>query len=288
MVFYPSQILDDEITITPASDVYAEGRDHWNKSFVTQFIGKVPNLSYIERMLKQLWGSDGITKFIPAGENLFIFQFPTAAARDKVLELGPWNVPLELFTLMGLSYIASGIGNPLYMDRFTANRELVAYAKVCVENDVSKPISKKLFVRLEDGVKKWVPKVNKTVIVEHAVNVVKKDSAGGNANVQGKSSSVARFFVLANEADEVISINKPSIVTDLMNDIKAKVQDTMRKLEVDKRKVALAECVTVVTQDQSCSIKGSLSVDKGKESFMWVRLWMRLMRLILTLILKLI
>ena len=30
------------------------------------------------------------------------------------------NVPLELFTLDGLSYIANAIGNPLYMDKCTA------------------------------------------------------------------------------------------------------------------------------------------------------------------------
>ncbi|XVF68435.1 hypothetical protein PTKIN_Ptkin11bG0002500 [Pterospermum kingtungense] len=215
---------DGEIIITSASDVYAEG-DHWNKSVVAQLIGK--------------------------------FR----------------NVPLELFTLRGLSYIASGIGNPLYMDRFTTNRELVpVYVETlqlpskcsvcCVFSHSTKNCLKKVNdVAVQH---KWVPKVNKTVTVEHDVNVVKKDSVGGNANVQGKASSVARFSILANEADEVISVSKPSTVTDLMNDIKAKVQDTMRKPEVDKRKVALAECVTAVTQDQSCSIKGSLSIDKSK------------------------
>ncbi|XVF41662.1 hypothetical protein PTKIN_Ptkin01aG0297900 [Pterospermum kingtungense] len=30
----------------------AQARDHWNKSIVAQFIGKVPNLSYIQRMGK--------------------------------------------------------------------------------------------------------------------------------------------------------------------------------------------------------------------------------------------
>ena len=86
--------------------------------------------------------------------NLFIIQFQNAVIRDRVLEDGPWHiqnqplivrkwepglaslefdmaklpiwihlgkVPLELFTQKGLSYIASAIGSPLYMDRITAS-----------------------------------------------------------------------------------------------------------------------------------------------------------------------
>lgn len=30
-----------------------------------------------------------------------------------------WNVPLELFTIDGISCIASAVGTPLYMDRAT-------------------------------------------------------------------------------------------------------------------------------------------------------------------------
>ena len=90
----------------------------------------------------------------PARINLFIIQFPNCATRDRVLENGPWhiqnkplivrkwepsmrslefnmarlpiwlhlsNIPLELFTQRGISYIASAVRNPLYMDRITAN-----------------------------------------------------------------------------------------------------------------------------------------------------------------------
>ena len=91
----------------------------------------------------------------PAGQNLFIIQFSNESTRDRVLEVGPWhiqnkslivrkwqpklstlefnmaklliwiqlsNVPLELFTQRGISYIASAMENPLYMDRITANQ----------------------------------------------------------------------------------------------------------------------------------------------------------------------
>ncbi|XVE50375.1 hypothetical protein DITRI_Ditri01bG0157700 [Diplodiscus trichospermus] len=109
----------------------------------------------------------------PAGPNLFIIKFPNSEACDRVLERGPWhiqnrplivrkwelgltmlqfhmskipiwiqlgNVPLELFTQRGLSYIASAVGRPLYMDRITASQQRLAYAKVCLQIDVQTEI----------------------------------------------------------------------------------------------------------------------------------------------------
>ena len=42
------------------------------------------------------------------------------------------NVPLKLFNQKGLSYNASAIGNPLYMDRITAGQQRLAFAKAFV------------------------------------------------------------------------------------------------------------------------------------------------------------
>ena len=95
---------------------------------------------------------------------------PNAATRDKVLKEGPWHiqnqplilrrweprladlefnmaklllwihlhkVPLELFTQKGLSYIASGIGSLMYMDKITASQQRLSFAKICVEVEAS-------------------------------------------------------------------------------------------------------------------------------------------------------
>ena len=122
---------------------------------VAQFIGKIPNFSYFQRVVNVLWGADGEVNVKLTGTNLSIIQFPNSIARDKVLESGPWhiqnkpliirkwepglqtlefnmkklpvwihlgNVPLELFTNKRLIYIASSIGNSLYMDRITVSQ----------------------------------------------------------------------------------------------------------------------------------------------------------------------
>ena len=106
-------------------------------------------------MVNILWGADGAVDLRPIGSNLFIIQFSNPAMRDRVFEFGPWhilnqplimrkwepgmkslefnmskmpiwiqlsNVPLELFTQRGLSYIASDVRCLLYMDQITARQ----------------------------------------------------------------------------------------------------------------------------------------------------------------------
>ncbi|GMI70308.1 hypothetical protein HRI_000700100 [Hibiscus trionum] len=62
-----------------------------------------------------------------------------------------FNVPLELYSKAGLSYISSAIGNPLYMDTVTAKLERLEYAKVCVEVSAVSSIPKVIDVMMRDG-----------------------------------------------------------------------------------------------------------------------------------------
>ncbi|XP_039003142.1 CBL-interacting protein kinase 2-like [Hibiscus syriacus] len=120
----------------------------------------------------------------PAGNNIFIFSFSNESAREWVLEHGPWhvhnkplilrkwepnlkslsfnlskipvwvqlyNVPLELFSRAGLSYIASAIGVPISMDSITAAKSRLEFAKVCVEIGVKDTIPKHINIVLKDG-----------------------------------------------------------------------------------------------------------------------------------------
>ncbi|XP_039064772.1 uncharacterized protein LOC120209999 [Hibiscus syriacus] len=119
-----------------------------------------------------------------AGNNLFLFSFSSNAARDWVLEHGPWhiynkplilrnwepnlkklsfdltkipvwvhlfNVPLELYSRAGLSYIASAIGVPLSMDSVTAEKTRLEFAKICLEIGPNDKIPEYVEVVLNDG-----------------------------------------------------------------------------------------------------------------------------------------
>ncbi|KAI8568082.1 hypothetical protein RHMOL_Rhmol02G0169700 [Rhododendron molle] len=58
-----------------------------------------------------------------------------------------YNVPLESWTEDGLSYIASYISNPLYLD-FTQNHSQLTFAHVCIEVEAAKEIPKSFVVSL--------------------------------------------------------------------------------------------------------------------------------------------
>ena len=184
MKFFPPQPLNGKSIVVPPSEVFEEGEQKWKYAVVAQFVGRIPNFSVFQKMVNLLWGEDGEIDIKPAGHNLFILHFPNSRVRDRVIESGPWhiqnkplivrrwepgmrslefdmtklplwihlgNIPLELFTQTGISYIASALGNPLYMDRFTANQQRLAFAKVCIEVEASRDIPRSIEVQLKDG-----------------------------------------------------------------------------------------------------------------------------------------
>ncbi|GAV91026.1 DUF4283 domain-containing protein, partial [Cephalotus follicularis] len=100
----------------------------------------------------------------------FLFKFDNSAARDLVLSNGPWevwgayltlrrweegmslskdsfssipvwvklsNVPSDLLTMSGLSYVASDLGVPLCMDVATTSGNRLSFARVCIEMKAS-------------------------------------------------------------------------------------------------------------------------------------------------------
>ena len=53
-------------------EVIEEGVNHWQNSVVAQFIGKIPNFSYFQRVVNVLWGVNGEVNVKSAGATLFI------------------------------------------------------------------------------------------------------------------------------------------------------------------------------------------------------------------------
>lgn len=163
-------------------DVHDKGLSEWENALVAQFLGKIPNFAAFQKAINLMWGDD--IDLRPAGRNLFIIQFSDAATRDRILEKGPWQIkgqslivrkwaadmenlemylkklpvwvelkgiPLELFTRRGIGYISSVLGVPLYMDRFTAEKKRLEYARVCIEIDVEKEVPRFIEVVRKNG-----------------------------------------------------------------------------------------------------------------------------------------
>ncbi|XVE73548.1 hypothetical protein DITRI_Ditri11bG0127300 [Diplodiscus trichospermus] len=184
LTYFLPKIDNGKAVIAPPKEIFEEREHVWRNAIVAQFVGKIPNFSAFQKMVNVLWGESGEVDIRPAGTNLFLIQFPNSETRDRVLESSPWhiqnkliiirkwelglrslefnmaklpiwvklgNILLELFTQKGISYISSALGNPLYMDRFTAGQQRLAFAKVCIEIDAKVVIPKIIDVILRDG-----------------------------------------------------------------------------------------------------------------------------------------
>lgn len=72
-----------------------------------------------------------------------------------------YNVPLDLWTATGLSYVASAVGKPLYADCTTETCQRLNYAKFCVEIDINSELPDSLDIVLANGdrfsIKVWYP-----------------------------------------------------------------------------------------------------------------------------------
>ncbi|XP_039027611.1 uncharacterized protein LOC120161429 [Hibiscus syriacus] len=198
LTYFPSEILEGVFTVKPPPAVIDEGIAEWSHAVVGQFIGVAHNFGSMQRLVEILWGESSTVKVSLAGPSLYVFSFFNASVRDWVLDNGPchiqnkllllrkwdpnlqklnlnlrnipnwvqlYDVPLELFSRNGLSYIASVVGLPLYMDSITSSKQRLEYAKVCLEIGVNTVIPEVIHVALKDGsvvkIRVYVPWLSK-------------------------------------------------------------------------------------------------------------------------------
>lgn len=74
----------------PRVEIPDEGIREWENATVAQFLGKVPNYSAFQKVVKLMRGED--VDLRPAGKNLFIVLFDKVEARDRILKKGPWHI----------------------------------------------------------------------------------------------------------------------------------------------------------------------------------------------------
>ena len=55
MHYYPPPMkLDGEMIVSPPFDVFEEGEQKWHNAIMVQFVGRIPNFSLFQRMVKVL------------------------------------------------------------------------------------------------------------------------------------------------------------------------------------------------------------------------------------------
>ncbi|GAV89206.1 DUF4283 domain-containing protein [Cephalotus follicularis] len=182
--FFEPQLVNGVPRAKPPPEVAAEGALEWENALVVFLVGKKLPGRQVKDILERKWGKVGSMSFHTSGNGVFLVKFDSLQARDWVIDNGPWDVwgyhlvvrrwsrdlplvleecktmpvwvklsrvPIQYWTKIGLSYIASVIGKPLYMDVNTTKRHSLSFARICVEMVATSSFPDTIVLELENG-----------------------------------------------------------------------------------------------------------------------------------------
>lgn len=192
--YCPPSIVNDKLCVTIPEGVDVPGVDKWKDWVVGYFVDRKLPFTAVQSIAKNIWRKFGIAEVLANEEGFFFFRFDKEGAFRQVVESGPWhfgnrlmvlqqwqpqmnlvkqqltkiplwahfyNVPLELWSEAGLSFVASAVGKPLYADQLTESCKRISFAKICVEVDSSSPLPETFDITLPSGavftIKVWYP-----------------------------------------------------------------------------------------------------------------------------------
>ncbi|GAV83741.1 DUF4283 domain-containing protein/zf-CCHC_4 domain-containing protein, partial [Cephalotus follicularis] len=155
----------------PPPEVAAKGALEWENALVAFLVGKRLPVKTFREIIQRKWGQVGNFNFHVVGNGVFLVKFENAQARDWVMDNGHWDiwgyhlalrkwtkvwvklskVPVQYWTNLGLSYIASVLGRSLHMDLSTTNKYALSFARVCIEMSASSSFPNSITLELEDG-----------------------------------------------------------------------------------------------------------------------------------------
>ncbi|XP_010549581.1 PREDICTED: uncharacterized protein LOC104820719 [Tarenaya hassleriana] len=166
------------------SSVLLEASRNWTGYLVGNFLGIAPSGSKLLQILNPIWGRRSKIHVRRINNSSCLFHIPGLATKEWVLEVGLWramdvmfsvvewsaiatfrtitltsapiwvnltNIPAELYSLKGISYIASGIGEPLHTDKMRLDPLSVGEAKVKVEVQLDATLPQAIEIEDEQG-----------------------------------------------------------------------------------------------------------------------------------------
>ncbi|GAV67836.1 DUF4283 domain-containing protein, partial [Cephalotus follicularis] len=182
--FFQPLLVDGVLRAKPTPEVAVKGAEEWENSIVAFLVGKKLPGNNVKGVLERKWSQVGNFSFHVVGNGVFLVNFANGQARDWVLENGPWDiwgyhlavrkwskdmvlaledcksipiwvkltrVPVQYWTKLGLSYIASVLGKPLHMDANTTKRHALSFARVCIDMEATSSFPDNIILELDDG-----------------------------------------------------------------------------------------------------------------------------------------
>ncbi|KAG5526205.1 hypothetical protein RHGRI_032471 [Rhododendron griersonianum] len=149
--YQPPIIREARVVVCPPEGIIEEGISRWSGCVVGYFLDKGLPYTSVRNIATTIWKKYGkllvLKKWSPQ----------MTLVKEQLTRIPIWvhlnNVPLELWSAAGLSFIASPIGIPLYADRFTETVQRLSYARICVKVEVGAKFVDSIDVMYTDGTK---------------------------------------------------------------------------------------------------------------------------------------
>ena len=173
-------IFDEEIVI--------KGSEKWKLSACGYFVGHKMLANELRYHLRRMWAKYGLRDVIVNSSGMHMFKFKDEQGMKAVIEQSPWmvnnvplfvqnwnadvgmkktepskmplwvkmvNVPMEAWSVDGISSMASSLGTPIVMDNMTAlmfqhGVGRLDYARVLVEFDATKKLKESISIQYTD------------------------------------------------------------------------------------------------------------------------------------------
>ncbi|KAF5188412.1 zinc ion binding / nucleic acid binding protein [Thalictrum thalictroides] len=170
--FIEPKFADDGDVLQIDEEVLIEGAREWETKVVGFFLDKKLPYSIVKENVLKKWKLLGSMDIALDGD-MYYFSFSSEEDRGRVIDEGafhmagklfvvrPWtrevednrgsvrsvpiwvklyNVPKHLWNGRGFSYITNRIGKPLFMDKTTEKKQMLTYARICVEVSAEKEL----------------------------------------------------------------------------------------------------------------------------------------------------
>ncbi|GJW67965.1 RNA-directed DNA polymerase, eukaryota, reverse transcriptase zinc-binding domain protein [Tanacetum coccineum] len=173
----PTEIDENGIEVVVFDEIMvAKGCKRWDLTLCGFFVGYKMSVNELRYNLKRMWSRYGFKDIVDYCNGVFFMKFHNEEGLNNVVNSGPWmvnrkplvvqkwsvdlkldsteldkvplwvrlcNIPVEAWTVKGISALASRIGKPVVMDAVTASKckqgiGMVRFARVLIEVNAKK------------------------------------------------------------------------------------------------------------------------------------------------------
>ncbi|GKA43910.1 zinc knuckle CX2CX4HX4C containing protein [Tanacetum coccineum] len=203
-------IFDDELI--------NEGSSKWNLTLCGYFVGHKMHINVLRYNIRRMWSRYGLKEVIENDCGMFSSSFimkkwdiNISIDKTEPDKLPLWvrlcNLPLEAWSINGISALSSRIGKPLIMDAMTASMckhgtGRIGYARVLIEVQAKKDLPEKIDVVYQNALKEtighktlqvrydWTPLLcTECGVFGHSQDKCKKDAKEQNISSTGNEGS---------------------------------------------------------------------------------------------------